>query len=110
MNHSLSFRQTPASRQRLRTAADYAWILRKSPIISRAQSACGPRKRRSGQMISSNHLTLSAAAIAIVCALSTTASDLRAQQPTAAGVTVGAADLGGVVTGPGGPEAGVWVI
>ena len=31
---------------------------------------------------------------------------LNAQQE----VTVGAADLGGVVTGPNGPEAGVWVI
>jgi len=35
----------------------------------------------------------------------------RAQQDAAAsGVTVGATDIGGVVAGPGGPEAGVWVI
>jgi hypothetical protein len=36
-------------------------------------------------------------------------TELRAQPATGA-VSVGAADLGGVVTGPGGPEAGVWVI
>jgi hypothetical protein len=33
-----------------------------------------------------------------------------AQQTTASGVTVGASDLGGVVTSANGPEAGVWVI
>ena len=33
-----------------------------------------------------------------------------AQQSPAVPVNVGNADLGGVVTGPGGPEAGVWVI
>src|SRR5207244_3244061 len=36
------------------------------------------------------------------------AGSLYAQQP--AGITVGNADLGGVVSGPNGPEAGVWVI
>ena len=43
---------------------------------------------------------LGAAAIAMALCL---AAGLHAQ-------TVGAADLGGVVTGPNGPEAGVWVI
>jgi hypothetical protein len=33
-----------------------------------------------------------------------------AAQGNAPGVTVGATDLGGVVSGPNGPEAGVWVI
>src|SRR5262245_39737985 len=33
-----------------------------------------------------------------------------AQQPSTAGLTVDADDIGGVVTGPNGPEAGVWVI
>ena len=37
-------------------------------------------------------------------------AQLRAQQSAPPGVTVGDADLGGVVTGPNGPEAGVWVI
>jgi hypothetical protein len=35
---------------------------------------------------------------------------LRAQQGAAAGVTVDADDIGGVVTSANGPEAGVWVI
>ena len=38
-----------------------------------------------------------------------TVSLLKAQQ-RAADITVGSADLGGVVTGPNGPEAGAWVI
>ena len=33
-----------------------------------------------------------------------------AQQPSTAGITVDADDIGGVVSGPKGPEAGVWVI
>ena len=37
-------------------------------------------------------------------------AQLRAQQSAPPGVTIGEADLGGVVTGPNGPEAGVWVI
>jgi hypothetical protein len=36
-------------------------------------------------------------------------TDLQAQQAAGA-VNVGINDIGGVVTGPGGPEAGVWVI
>src|SRR6266581_3521112 len=35
---------------------------------------------------------------------------LGAQQTTDGAIRVGAGDLGGVVTGPNGPEAGVWVI
>ena len=35
---------------------------------------------------------------------------VRAQQAAAPAVTVDTDDLGGVVTGPKGPEAGVWVI
>src|SRR6187402_2056600 len=33
-----------------------------------------------------------------------------AQQPAAEAITIDATDLGGVVSGPNGPEAGVWVI
>src|SRR5207249_1491063 len=36
--------------------------------------------------------------------------ELHAQQSAASDVMVGDGDLGGVVTGPHGPEAGVWVI
>src|SRR5499426_3153834 len=35
---------------------------------------------------------------------------LHAQQPRVPEVTIGAIDIGGVVTSPSGPEAGVWVI
>jgi hypothetical protein len=49
------------------------------------------------------------AAIAIAAGLTAPPTAPSAQQPTSA-VTVGASDLGGVVSGAGGPEAGVWVI
>jgi hypothetical protein len=49
------------------------------------------------------------AALAIAAGLAALTSGARAQQPAAA-VTVDADDLGGVVSGPKGPEAGVWVI
>ena len=42
-------------------------------------------------------------------AIIASATDLRAQQAASA-VSIGDSDLGGVVTGPNGPEAGVWVI
>ena len=47
------------------------------------------------------------AAIALAGFLAAAPARLDAQQPP---VNVGATDLGGVVTGPNGPEAGVWVI
>jgi hypothetical protein len=47
-----------------------------------------------------------AAALGIMALLAT--APLHAQQTPA--FNIGATDLGGVVTGPGGPEAGVWVI
>src|SRR5437016_10441029 len=37
-------------------------------------------------------------------------SRLDAQQAADPAIRIGAADLGGMVSGPGGPEAGVWVI
>jgi hypothetical protein len=52
----------------------------------------------------------SGAAAAVLAAVAAAApTQVRAQAQTAA-VTVDADDIGGVVTGPGGPEAGVWVI
>jgi hypothetical protein len=50
------------------------------------------------------------AAIAVAMFLTGATAQLRAQQSAPPGVTVGESDLGGVVTGPNGPEAGVWVI
>jgi hypothetical protein len=52
----------------------------------------------------------SGAAVAVLAAVAAAApTQVRAQAQTAA-VTVNADGIGGVVTGPGGPEAGVWVI
>src|SRR5712692_1927248 len=53
-------------------------------------------------------LYLSAAAIATIAGVAAAPTPLHAQQ--AAPVSIGATDLGGVVRGPNGPEAGVWVI
>src|SRR5262245_2750730 len=49
------------------------------------------------------------ATTAIAVFLAAAAPELNAQQSPAA-VTVGDTDVGGVVSGPSGPEAGVWVI
>src|ERR1700684_518397 len=53
---------------------------------------------------------VSVAAIAIAAFLNAPSARLMAQQSAGAAVHVGANDLGGVVTGAAGPEAGVWVI
>jgi hypothetical protein len=54
------------------------------------------------------------AAVALALWLAGAAAPAHAQQagtgPQAAAVTIDADDIGGVVTGAGGPEAGVWVI
>jgi hypothetical protein len=49
-------------------------------------------------------------AIGIAVLLSAAPTRLVAQQTAGSGISIGAADLGGVVTGATGPEAGVWVI
>src|SRR5580692_2793091 len=54
-------------------------------------------------------LYLGVAAVAIALAFGVTVTPGSAQQNTAA-VSIGNTDIGGVVTGPNGPEAGVWVI
>src|SRR5258706_1128351 len=54
-------------------------------------------------------LYASVAVIALTVGLAGMPAPVRAQQPNAA-IQVGAADIGGTVTGPSGPEAGVWVI
>jgi carboxypeptidase family protein len=54
---------------------------------------------------------LCAGVMAVGCAVLATAFDAaRAQQPAAGAVRIDANDIGGTVTGPKGPEAGVWVI
>ena len=49
-------------------------------------------------------------AVAVVIALGAVATAVVRENPRAQAVQVDADDIGGVVTGPGGPEAGVWVI
>src|SRR4051794_38539735 len=57
-------------------------------------------------------LLVSAACAALIAgaALSAATGPARAQQPAAAQVAIDNDDIGGVVRGPNGPEAGVWVI
>src|SRR5439155_337135 len=62
----------------------------------------------SSNMRAKKGLYLSVAAIAIAAFLAGSPAHVDAQQ--AASVTIGDTDLGGVVRGPNGPEAGVWVI
>lgn len=59
-------------------------------------------------MKTKHSLYLGVAAVAIALAFGTAPTPVSAQQ--AAAVAIGATDIGGVVTGPKGPEAGVWVI
>src|SRR5579872_2246344 len=61
------------------------------------------------KMKTKSRLYLSVAAVAVAAFMSAP-SALRAQQAAGPAIHVGANDLGGVVTGPTGPEAGVWVI
>src|SRR5258708_2672198 len=61
-------------------------------------------------MKTKSRLYLSGAAVAVAAFLNAPAGQLNAQQAGAAAIHVGANDIGGVVTGPSGPEAGVWVI
>ncbi len=55
-----------------------------------------------------NSMYLGVAAVAIALAFGVAPTTVMAQQ--AAPVSVSATDIGGVVRGPNGPEAGVWVI
>ena len=47
---------------------------------------------------------------AVCCVVLALAVSNAQQRPAAPDVAIDADDIGGVVTGPGGPEAGVWVI
>src|SRR5881409_430746 len=49
-------------------------------------------------------------ALGIAVLLTVAPARLQAQQSTDPAIRIGDNDLGGVVTGPNGPEAGVWVI
>src|SRR3979411_846152 len=59
-------------------------------------------------MKTKSRLYASVAAVAVAVFLNAPSAQLNAQQPANPAIHVGANDLGGVVTGPTGPEAGVW--
>src|SRR5262249_11233164 len=69
---------------------------------------CGRGARGRSEMTTEGRLHLGAAAVAIAVALAGSTVELAAQQPPA--VAIDNDDIGGVVTGANGPEAGVWVI
>src|SRR5262249_22462552 len=69
-----------------------------------------PSQTRSASMRPKASLYLSVVAFGAALLLTVSPAQLAAQQTVPAGVTVGESDLGGVVSGPNGPEAGVWVI
>src|SRR5882672_1376962 len=65
--------------------------------------------KRRGNMRVTRGLYLGAAMLALALAMATSPAQLQAQT-TPPARSVGAAEIGGIVTGPTGPEAGVWVI
>src|SRR5947209_4097654 len=50
------------------------------------------------------------ASVALAAVIALTVGPANAQQPATQAVAIDNDDIGGVVTGPNGPEAGVWVI
>src|SRR5215510_12539717 len=72
-----------------------------------ANSGVQPRSI-TGEETMTRGLYPSAAILALALAMSAPAARLQAQTPP--GLSAGAAEIVGVVTGPAGPEAGVWVI
>src|SRR4029077_7176160 len=70
--------------------------------------ACRPEEGEEQTMQMKKRLWVSVAAIADAAFLAGSPAKLVSQQGAA--VSIGDTDLGGVVTGPNGPEAGVWVI
>src|SRR4029450_8445421 len=74
----------------------------------RTAKTCETKSRGRSDMRIKSKLYLGTAAIAVAVALAGSAIELGAQQPPA--VAIDNDDIGGVVTGANGPEAGVWVI
>src|SRR5207249_2783311 len=77
------------------------------PILLRAD---WPNGRRSDAMKPKHVVYLGMVAIAIALVWAGSVVTLGAQQAGSGAVRIDGDDIGGVVTGPGGPEAGVWVI
>src|SRR4051812_43236067 len=70
----------------------------------------GLKRKKSGPLMSGTKRLRALLSGAACLALSSVAIPAPAMAQPNAAVTVGATDLGGVVAGPNGPEAGVWVI
>src|SRR5436309_138874 len=68
------------------------------------------RDERSAAMRTKQALYLGLAAFAIALVWAGSVLELSAQQAASGAVAIDNDDIGGVVTGPNGPEAGVWVI
>src|SRR5436189_5207506 len=66
--------------------------------------------RQGGIMKMQRALWLGLVGLAIAVVYTGSAMELSAQQPASGAVPIDGDDIGGVVTGPSGPEAGVWVI
>src|SRR5438309_4453709 len=76
-----------------------------------AQRRVVGRDKRNGAMTKTKRsLWLRVAALVVVVLGAGSIVKLGAQQPGGGAVPIGGDDIGGVVTGPSGPEAGVWVI
>src|SRR5687768_11387859 len=87
-----------------------------APLVSAradctARSRCAEESEREERhMMTRAKLYWSVSAIGMMLGLGAAPTLLSAQQNVPPGITVGSNDLGGVVRGPNGPEAGVWVI
>ena len=68
------------------------------------------RERERSDMTTKSRLYLGVAALAIAVVLTGSVVEVSAQQSATPAVAIDNDDIGGVVTGPNGPEAGVWVI
>src|SRR5437899_4365581 len=76
-----------------------------------AQRRVVGRDKRSGAMTKTKRsLWLRVAAVVVVVLGAGSIVKLGAQQPGGGAVPIDGDDIGGVITGPSGPEAGVWVI
>src|SRR5688500_5899317 len=67
-------------------------------------------RERSEDMRTAKGFNIAMVVVGIAAFLAAPLARLQAQQAAVAAVSIGGNDLGGVVTGPNGPEAGVWVI
>ena len=83
-----------------------------APILSLSEIRRGRsvRKRKEWDVRTKRLWSLGMAAVAIVVLLVPASVGLNAQSTTGAAVRIDNDDIGGVVTGANGPEAGVWVI